>query len=145
MNLSELCLFLEVSRSGYHAHLHKPRRVQDAALAREVREAFHASRRTYGSPRLRHALRRKGLRHGKNRIARLMREQGLRVQQKRRFVPRSTLADKLSPVALNLLLERPATQRLNEVWLADICFAKLTLRAACGWPSRCARLLCAHR
>lgn len=53
-----------------------------------ARAAFTASRSTYGSPRLVHALRAKGLRHGNNRIARLMREQHLHVRQKRRFVPR---------------------------------------------------------
>ncbi|MBK8092735.1 MAG: transposase [Verrucomicrobiaceae bacterium] len=41
-------------------------------LATEVCAAFSASRSTYGSPRLMHALRAKGLRHGNNRIARLI-------------------------------------------------------------------------
>ena len=68
MNLSLACQTLGVSRSGYHAHLHKhrrPRRLQDSQLAAEIRTAFTASRRTYGSPRLMHCLRRKGLKHGK--------------------------------------------------------------------------------
>ncbi len=111
MNLTEVCNALGVSRSGYHAHLSKSqrqRRMQDARLALEVREAFQASRCTYGSPRLVRCLRAQGLRHGKNRIARLMREQLLQVRQKRRFVPRTTLTDKASPVAPNHLLQRPA-------------------------------------
>ncbi len=125
MNLSLACKTLGVSRSGYHAHLHKdhcPRRVEDSQLAIEICTAFTASRRTYGSPRLMHSLRRKGLRHGKNRITRIMRQQQLRVLQKRRFVPRTTLADKASPVASNLLLERPAPTRTDEVWVTDITY-----------------------
>lgn len=126
MNLTEACQTLEVSRSGYHAHQHKhqrKRRVQDHVIATEVREAFSASRHTYGSPRIVHALRRKGLHHGKNRIARLMREQGLRVRQKRRFVPRTTVIAKDSPVSPNHLLERQTPpQRLNEIWLTDITY-----------------------
>jgi putative transposase len=125
MNLAEACCALEVSRSGYHAHLRKaqrPRRVQDAELARELQEAFLSSRRTYGSPRLRQVLRRKGLHHGKNRIARLMREAGLHVRQKRRFVPRTTVTDKHLMPAPNHFLERAAPQRLNEVWLTDITY-----------------------
>lgn len=132
MNLTEICQALAVSRSGYHAHRQKfrsQRRVQDVALAHDVQEAFHASRRTYGSPRIMHALRRKGIRCGKNRIARLMRAQALKVRQKRRFVPRTTIADKNSPVAPNHLLERPAPTRLNEVWLTDITY----LPTAEGW------------
>lgn len=133
MNLIEICAALEVSRSGYHAHRYqkarRKRRLQDTALAVEIRQAFTASRHTYGSPRIRHCLRRKGLNHGKNRIVRLMRELGLKVRQKRRFVPRTTIADKHSPVAPNLLLQRPPTQRPNEVWLTDIT----CLPTAEGW------------
>ena len=77
-----------------------------------------------------HALRAKGLRHGNNRIARLMREQHLRVRQKRRFVPRTTIADKTAAAAPNHLLQRSTPKRLNEVWVTGICFATLTLRAA---------------
>lgn len=104
MNLVKACqATLGVSRSGYHAHLRKherPRRRQDAQLTIEIRAAFTASRSTYGSPRLMHALRAKRLRHGNNRIARLMREQHLRVRQKRRFVPRTTtIADKTAAAA----------------------------------------------
>jgi putative transposase len=125
MNLSLACQALSVSRSGYHAHLHKaqrPRRRQDAQLANEIRAAFTASRQTYGSPRLVHCLRDKGLHHGKNRIARIMREQHLCVRQKRRFVPRTTITDKTSPVAPNHLLLRPAPTRTNEVWVTDITY-----------------------
>ncbi|MBK8039491.1 MAG: transposase [Verrucomicrobiaceae bacterium] len=102
MSLAKACRALGVSRSGYHAHLRKqqrPRRRQDAQLATEIHAAFIASRATYGSPRLVHALRAKGLRHGNNRIARLMREQHLRVRQKRRFVPRTTVTDKTAATA----------------------------------------------
>lgn len=145
LNLTATCGTLEVSRSGYHAHLRKPqrtRRMQDAVLAREVREAFVSSRRTYGSPRLRQMLRRKGLCHGKNRIARLMREAGLRVHQKRRFVPRTTVSDKNSMPAANLLLKRAAPQRLNEVWLTDITYVP----TGEGWLYLAAEMdLCSRR
>lgn len=132
MNLTEACHTLGVSRSGYHAHLRKPqlkRHIQDAQLATEIHDAFNASRRTYGSPRLVHALRAKGLRHGKNRIARLMRQEQLQPLQKRRFVPRTTVADKTSTPAPNHLLERPAPASLNEVWVTDITY----IPTAEGW------------
>ena len=126
MNLSETCQTLEVSRSGYHAHHQqksgRKRRVQDVALSLEVQQAFADGRQVYGSPRIMHVLRQKGRRHGKNRIARLMREQGLHVRQKRRFVPRTTVTDKTSTVAPNHLLTRPPVQHLNEVWLTDITY-----------------------
>lgn len=125
MNRQAACRTLGVSPSGYYAHQHKgqrPRRVQDAALAGQIRAAFAASRCTYGSPRLRHALRQEGACHGQNRIARLMRQQGLRVRPKHRFVPRTTVADPDSPAAPNRLLQHPPVTRLNEVWLTDITY-----------------------
>jgi putative transposase len=145
VDLTEACLTLEVSRSGYHAHLRKAqrtRRRQDILIAREVQEAFEASRRTYGSPRLRQVLRSKGMHHGKKRIARLMREAGLRVRQKRRFVPRTTLSDNNSVPAPHHLLKRPAPQRLNEVWLTDITY----LPTGEGWLYLAAEMdLCSRR
>lgn len=145
MNLAQACQTLGVSRSGYHAHLRKhqcPRRRQDIQLATEIRAAFSASRGTYGSPRLVHALRDKGLRHGNNRIARLMREQNLRVRQKRRFVPRTTIADKTAAAAPNHLLQRSTPKRLNEVWVTDITY----LPTREGWLYLAAEMdLCSRR
>jgi transposase InsO family protein len=145
MNLTDACLAFGVSRSGYHAHLRKPtrpRRLQDATLATEILSTFTASRATYGSPRLVHALRAKGLHHGKNRIARLMRQQQLRVRQKRRFIPRTTLADKASRPAANHLLNRPAPTRPNQVWVTDMTY----LPTGEGWLYLAAEMdLCSRR
>ena len=123
MDVAETARALDLSRSGFSAHARKPlrkRRSEDAVLGLEIERTFIAARRVYGSPRILHALRQKGIRHGKNRIARLMRERGLCGRQKRRFVPRTTIACKDSPVAPNHLLERPAPVRLNQIWLTDI-------------------------
>lgn len=130
MNLSEACRALGVSRSGYHDHRRKPlrpRRQQDLLLAAAIREAFHASRHTYGSsPRLVIALRQRHQRHGKNRVARLLRQQGQRVRPKRRFTrrftPRTTQADKASSPWPNLLRERSAPTGPNQIWVTDITY-----------------------
>jgi putative transposase len=132
MDVAEACEAFGVSRSGYYAHRRKPlgkRRLQDAELAPQVRDAFLASRGSYGSPRVMHALRRKGLFHGKARISRLMHEQGCRVARKRRFVPKTTVAAPDSPVSPNRLLKRSATRRTDEVWVTDITY----LPTAEGW------------
>ncbi len=125
MNIRQACHALAVSHAGYYAHQHKDqrqRRLQDAELSGQISAAFTASRRTYGSPRIMHALRQAGVHRGKNRIARLMRQNGLCVQQKRRFVPRTTITDKASPVSPNHLFRHPKVTRLNQVWLTDITY-----------------------
>ena len=123
--MQRICTALGVSRSGYYAHHHKPdgaRRRQDQELRGTVAECFKASRHTYGTPRLRMDLRALGHRVGRRRIARLMREQGLRPKQKRRFVPRTTDSRHGRPVAPQKLLERAATDAPGQVWVSDITY-----------------------
>jgi transposase InsO family protein len=123
---------LEVSQSGFAGHRDKarrPRRQEDAQLRPLVAQSFQDSRRTYGSPRVRLDLRDLGRRCGKNRIARLMREQGLRARQKRRFRPMTTDSRHGLPVAENWLSKVPAPDRPGQVWQSDITY----LETGEGW------------
>jgi putative transposase len=123
---------LEVSPSGYYAHQHKPqgaRARQDQQLGAQIQRLFVQSRRTYGSPRIHAALRRQGVRCGKNRVARLMRQHHWRARQKRRFVPRTTQSHHDRPIAPNWLAQVPAPARPDQVWVADITY----LATAEGW------------
>ena len=82
--VQKMCKALGVSRSGYYAHLKKPkaaRKARDQQLKPKVRQSFSRSKGRYGSPRIMMELRREGERCGKNRVARLMREEGLRQKQ----------------------------------------------------------------
>ena len=123
---------LEVSSSGYYAHQHKPqgaRARQDQQLVQRIKPLFEQSRRTYGSPRLTAALRRQGTRCGKNRVARLMRQHGLKARHKRRFVPRTTQSRHNRPIAPNRLAQAPPPTRPDQIWVADITY----LATAEGW------------
>lgn len=123
--LTDMADALAVSKSGFFSHQRKeerPRAQQDKQLSNAIEPIFVASRRTYGSPRIMHALRRSGWRCGKNRIARLMRSRGLRARQKRRFRPKTTQSDHKLPVAPNWLAKVPKPDRPGQVWLADITY-----------------------
>jgi transposase InsO family protein len=123
--VEELAQALEVSPSGFYAHQHKPEGVRakaDQELSAEIKTAFQQSRRTYGSPRLTAILRRNGRRCGKNRVARLMRQNRLKARQKRRFVPRTTQSDHDHPIAPNWLAKVPTPDRLDQVWVVDITY-----------------------
>ena len=68
-SLLSLCENLEVSPSGYYDWLNRrsrpgPRELEDQVLAKKIKELHAQSRQTYGSPRLRHELVKKGHRHG---------------------------------------------------------------------------------
>jgi len=123
--LTDMADALAVSKSGFFSHQRKeerPRAQQDKQLSDAIEPIFVASRRTYGSPRIMHALRRSGWRCGKNRIARLMRSRGLRARQKRRFKPKTTQSDHKLPVAPNWLAKIPKPDHPGQVWLADITY-----------------------
>jgi putative transposase len=123
---------LEVSKSGFHAHRHKPgrpRRQRDAQLRPLIAQSFTHSRRTYGSPRVHADLRALGQCCGKNRVARLMRDQGLCARQKRRFKPRTTDSRHPHPIAPNWLAKVPAPERPGQIWVSDFTY----LPTAEGW------------
>ena len=101
--IHRLCRVLGVSQSGYFAWKGRPacrRQRDDMVLLAHVRSAFALSNGTYGSPRMTRELRDSGLTVGRRRTARLMRENGLRARQKRRF-KRTTDSHHAWPVAPN--------------------------------------------
>jgi putative transposase len=131
-SIEELAEALEVSKSGFHAHRHKqerPRRQRDAELRPLIHRSFERSRKTYGSPRLQIELREQGHRCGKNRISRLMREEGLRPKQKRRFRPRTTDSRHDHRIAENWLAKVPAPDRPGMIWQSDFTY----LETREGW------------
>ena len=134
-SLPALAQALEVSASGFHACQRKDqgqRRQEDQALTRAIKPVFAASRQTYGCPRVTAALRAQGVRCGKNRVARLMRENRLVPRQKRkRWRPTTTESNHWQPVAENWLAKVPAPTQPDQVWVADITY----LDTGEGWGS----------
>jgi len=83
-----MCRVLDVSRSGYYSgakHNTSVGRRENERLLQYIQQAYTRGRGTYGSPRITAELRSNGVYCGKNRIARLMRENGIRAKTKRRF------------------------------------------------------------
>ena len=121
--VQRLCKVLDVSASGYLAWKERPacrRQRDDMVLLAHVRSAFTLSNGTYGSPRMVHELRDNGLTIGRRRVARLMRENGLRARQKRRF--KRTTDSLHAFLAPNLLDQDFAAAGPNQKWGADISY-----------------------
>lgn len=103
--VSVMCDVLKVSRSGYYAWLRRPeskRKAEDKALSEVIKEIHKDSNGEYGSPKIHQELRRRGTRCGHNRVARLMRKDGLKAKTIRKFKA-TTNSDHNLPVAENLL------------------------------------------
>ncbi len=122
--VQRLCKVLDVSPSGYFAWKDRPaspRQRGDMVLLTHVRSAFALSNETYGGPRMVHELLDNGLAVGRRRVARLMRENGLKARQKRRF-KRTTDSLHAFPVAPNLLDQDFTATRPNQKWGSDISY-----------------------
>ena len=120
--LAVMCRVLAVSRSGYYAWLgrEESRRTRaNRGLVAKIRAVHTRSRKTYGAPRIWRELRKAGERCGKNRVARLMRAQGIAGVRRPRF--RTTTDSRhCLPVAPNRLERRFGVSEPNRVWVSDL-------------------------
>jgi putative transposase len=126
-----LCKVLGVSQSGYFAwRSRRPsrRQLDDMVLLAHIRAQFATSNETYGAPRMHVELQEDGLDVGRHRVARLMRDNGLKALQKRRY-KRTTDSNHGGPVAANLLDQDFACDKPNQKWGADISY----IWTAEGW------------
>jgi putative transposase len=121
--IAVMCRVLDVSTSGYYAWVKRPpsvRAVNDAALTAKIRTAHAASNGTYGAPRLQIDLAEAGIRVGRKRVARLMRNAGLAgVSRRRRTITTARDGTRQAPdlVDRNFTVDRP-----NLLWVADITY-----------------------
>ena len=87
-NVKRACELLEVSRSAYYQQktgaLSRRERV-DVLLTDKITQLHAVSKGTYGAPRIHADLSDAGMRHGRKRIARLMRAAGLAGKSPRRW------------------------------------------------------------
>lgn len=125
---------LDVSRSGFYKWQSKKdeetdKKREDAMLKNEIRKIHKESRKTYGRPRLHIALKFKGHECGKHRLVRLMKEEGIKGLQKKRFRVKTTDSNHPYAIAPNLLDGHPGPSRPNEIWVADITY----VRTEEGW------------
>jgi len=113
-----------VSRSGYYAWRNRPeseRAKENKTLLLRIETAHKDSKKRYGSPRIHQQLVKNGIACSRGRVARLMREAGIRAKQKRKFVL-TTASNHDLPVAENLLNRQFDVATLNTVWTADITY-----------------------
>lgn len=119
-----MCHALDVSPSGYYRWRQQPtseRERENRRLGAEVRALFRASRETYGRPRMQRELRARGIRCGQTRVARLMRQHGLRAKKACRFrqTTRAATSHTQAPNVLNRVFNAVAP---NTAWVGDITY-----------------------
>lgn len=119
-----MCEVMKVSRSGYYKWISRPESEQKKRrkkLIQQIHHEFIDSRRLYGSPKITHALRAKGVCISQKTVARLMNEQGLISRTVKKY--KATTNSKHSlPVHENILNRQFRADQPNQVWVADITY-----------------------
>ena len=124
MTIDRMCALMDVSVSGFYAWKNrKPsqRQLYDMVLLAHIRSQFASSHETYGAPRMHVELKEDGVDVGRHRVARLMRNNGLRALQKR-YYKKTTDSGHGNPVAANILDQDFACDMPNQKWGADISY-----------------------
>jgi putative transposase len=120
-----MCRILGVSRSGYYAwkdRLPSERAKADADLTEHIMEIHRRSRETYGAPRIHAELRFEGIRCGRKRVARLMRQAGIRGCCRGRKARTARPKVERMPAAPDLVERNFAPQAPDRLWVADITY-----------------------
>jgi putative transposase len=123
-SVATLCRVLGVSASGYYAWRGRgpsARARTDAALLAQIRGFHHDSDGTYGAPRLHRDLRAATVRVGRKRVARLLKQAGLRGVSRRKW-PRTTIRATDARPAPDLVQRTFAASAANQLWVADITY-----------------------
>jgi putative transposase len=122
--ITTMCRVLGVSPGGYYARLKRPpsaRARTDAELSERIAEIHRRSRATYGAPRIHAELKAQGIRVGRKRVARLMREAGLHGASRRKWVT-TTMRDRNARRAPDLVNRNFTAAAPNRLWVADITY-----------------------
>jgi putative transposase len=147
-----MCRVLEVSPAGFYvwrSRAPSARARSDAHVLLHVRDAYRASARTYGAPRIHQDLQHAGLCVGKKRVARLMRTDGLVARAPQRAWVHTTDSTHAYPIAPNLLDRQFAVPAVDRVWVSDLTYVPtragwlylavvidLASRRVVGWAMR---------
>ena len=122
--VGRMCALLNVSRSGFYSWLSRPesrRSIENRALEDKIRVLHAASHGIYGSTKIHRDLTDDGVRCGKNRVARIMREAGIRSRTKKKFKATTNSRHNL-PVAPNLLNQEFTVDAPDRTWVSDITY-----------------------
>ena len=130
--MSLICEVLNVSVSGYHQHQQRKskshsgkRAMSNDALLAHIKAIHTEVKGEYGWPRMYKALVTQGIRVGKDRVQRLMRQHGIKARHKRKWITTTDSKHDL-PIAPNLLARDFRPSEPNQTWASDITYIGTT-------------------
>ena len=135
-SISGMCRALEVVRGSYYSWCSRAesnKKKRDKFLTAEISAAHEKSRRIYGSPKIHRELCSRGIKCGHNRIAKLMKLNGIRAKMTKRFKKQfSSVGDAVA--APNVVNRNFNPKSRDLVYVLDTTFVWTSI----GWAYLCA-------
>lgn len=126
-----MCRMFKISKSGYYNWLGRgpsQRWSENEVISLAIRDIFEGGFGSYGAPRIKAELSKKGYRISRPRAARIMRANNLFARRKRKF--KITTDSKHNyPIDPNILVRNFTVYRKNHIWVSDITY----IRTKQGW------------
>jgi putative transposase len=122
-----ICRTLDVSASAYYERAtgeRSARSVEDERLTARIRQVHEQNFECYGYPRVWHELRRQGERVGRDRVARLMRQEGIRGAKRRGKPWRTTIADPAAQKRSDLVKRDFTATAPDRLWVGDFTYLR---------------------
>lgn len=129
--VEKMCKVFKISKQSYYRsrnYVSSPRDSENRALLWEIRKIHELSKATYGSPRITDELIARGFDVSRQRVARLMRREGIRAVHKKKFVV-TTDSKHSYPVVDNKLNRNFTALTPASAWVSDITY----IRTLKGW------------
>ena len=121
-----MCRVYSVTRDGYNAWRRRgvsARRLEDAEIFEAISVLFKRHDGCFGSPKIMQELRKIGICVGQKRVARLMREHGLKATKARIYKSRPGLHQHINRVPCRIVgIELTG---LNQLWVGDVTYLKM--------------------
>ena len=122
-----ICQTLGVSASAYYRRAtgeRSARSVEDERLTCRIREVHEQNFECYGYPRVWHELQRQGEQVGRDHVARLMRQEGIRGAKRRGKPWRTTIADPAAQKRPDLVNRDFTATAPDRLWVGDFTYLR---------------------
>jgi transposase InsO family protein len=129
--IGKMCKVFKISRNSYYRwcnYIPSKRDNENRSLLFEIRRVHEKSKASYGSPRITQELKSLGFNVSRPRVARLMKQKGIKAVRTKKFVV-TTNSKHQYPIAPNKLDRNFTAESKGQVWVSDITY----IRTMKGW------------
>ena len=127
LGVEPICQTLDVSASAYYQRAtgeRSARSVEDERVTARIRQVHDQNFECYGYPRVWHELQRQGEQVGRDHVARLMRQEGIRGAKRRSKPWRTTIADPQAQKRPDLVKRDFTADRPDRLWVGDLTYLR---------------------